>query len=527
MPPESVVVEPVLRRCHIVHSQHKSAGNTLHDASRYAPYLVNATTGESMHIRKWTDAGPRYSCDTAAIGPPSHGWNYRTRQCFPPPQGFDNLQNAYNGWVLSMAEVYPFRRERCAWLSSFREPYDRLVSSLLYCRLNDVTRSDPLCGTEFLDARNATIRSWAKHWGNYLMRDLLLFPPLLRSTHPNPLPPMPTTGPVWHHLKKVLGDRAEGHTSEGRVNMHRIVSHLLNNSIYDAFLLYERWNESVEILNYVLPLHGISWSDQLAKHAITHSTPIPRTHAASVSSSRSESSRRDRDALVTAARNDPEVTRSIAADIFIYAHGVLPRFNALLSSVRQASRAGKGVHRKMSQESSQLPASTHMQSSSAAVRMDAELSRTSPSVNEHTIAVLCVGVLRGLRSAAQRDVLNTFLNSLGPSSRVDVFAVFELVDSNDTIALGPRAANSGDKACSEKEREALIADAFGRNQRVVHVRMETPEEVAEARSLAYRPRGNGWALSQFHKVRLAYADLESHERARGWRYTAILRIRTD
>ena len=155
-------------------------------------------------------------------------------------------------------------------MSSFREPYDRLVSSLLYCRLNAVTRGDPLCGTRYLDARNATVRMWARHWGNYLLRDLLLYPPLLRAAHPRPLPKMPATGPVWYHLKAALGDGGEGFTPAGAENARRVAAHIRNGSLYDAFLVYDRWNESVEVLDFVLPLQGTTWARQLTRMTITH-----------------------------------------------------------------------------------------------------------------------------------------------------------------------------------------------------------------------------------------------------------------
>ena len=147
----------------------------------------------------------------------------------------------------------------------------------------------------------------------------------------------------------------------------------------------------------------------------------------------------------------------------------------------------------------------------------------------HAIGVLCVGVIRGLRSQAQRQAISDFLDSLGPPTRADVFGVFELPDHHDAVAVGPSSATLGlgDKACGHEERTNLLADAFGRQGRIWKVRLETREEVAEARDKSHRAGFNSWALAQFHKVRLAFRDLAAHEIERGWRYAAVLRIRTD
>lgn len=46
-------------------------------------------------------------------------------------------------------------------------PVHRLVSAFFYCK---TFRGDPLCATFVLDARTADLGTFAKHWGNFGMR---------------------------------------------------------------------------------------------------------------------------------------------------------------------------------------------------------------------------------------------------------------------------------------------------------------------------------------------------------------------
>ena len=314
--------DPRFRSCHVVHSQHKSGGATLHSVVRYANLRVDAKTNRSIcHAKQKV---PRYNCD-------SNGWNTTMRHC--NLGGFSNYHHItfmYNGYVLSMADLLAFQRSRCTWISGFREPISRLVSAYHYCRIPPTgasPHSDPLCGSEFLDARNATIQQWAAHWGNYLLRDLLLYPSLGRAALPDPLPswpsepPFPTAlqnGGLWYRIKQVLGDGGEAHTPSGKQNVRNAINALRDGALYDVFIVLERKAESSHLLDLVLPLTGGStWRTRLEGSGITH-----RVTASSVTS--------ERDATLAVAQQDPEVRRHLAADLQIYHEGVLPTFDKLL-----------------------------------------------------------------------------------------------------------------------------------------------------------------------------------------------------
>ena len=175
------------RTCLVVHAQHKSAGSTLITASRR--YLADRQQHPGLFRRRLTAV----DCDTGLY---STGWDSVTRRCSTGNLNLSTVDMLYNGWVMSMAEESAFSRSRCEWVTAFREPLARLVSGLFYCsqlaeklanetaagRKSALGRRDALCGARRLDPARATLRQWARHWGNYLLRELVrlpfaLFPP--------------------------------------------------------------------------------------------------------------------------------------------------------------------------------------------------------------------------------------------------------------------------------------------------------------------------------------------------------------
>lgn len=138
------------------------------------------------------------------------------------------------------------------------------------------------------------------------------------------------------------------------------------------------------------------------------------------------------------------------------------------------------------------------------------------------IAVLAVGLLRGLMGERDRQKSATFLRSVAPTH---VFAVFE--------------ALPGEESCTAdalRHARALLSA----ERRVAQVRLVEPSELrdaacscvacaANASGSAPIPRGSHACAGkylQFHKVLLAFRMLEGAERD-GARFDAVLRIRMD
>ena len=129
-----------------------------------------------------------------------------------------------------------------------------------------------------------------------------------------------------------------------------------------------------------------------------------------------------------------------------------------------------------------------------------------PPLPKHSIGVLIVGVMRGLRSSLQRNSTREFISSVGPSDVVDVFALFEHFGEqsiNTVDEIGSVTTNSNDKPCSAAERDELFALTVGANDdgRFVRMRLQTEAEKAEARRATSAPGVNAFNFWQFHKVR--------------------------
>jgi hypothetical protein len=213
-------------QCVAFHSQHKSAGMTFHtsilDAAGLKSHLRGQPSPEVLNCDVGLDG-------YGAIGRRSYRqgeqrWDFRTRlfvphktslkSCAPPgcsrnASDDEHVRILYNGYTLAMAEQPSFSHARCTWLTAFREPTSRLLSSFYYCH-GAMTGLDPLCGAPFVSVAKQLpytidgVRAWARFWGNYMMRELLMFPPLLRAAIPTPLPPMPSHSAVWYRIHKAL-----------------------------------------------------------------------------------------------------------------------------------------------------------------------------------------------------------------------------------------------------------------------------------------------------------------------------------
>jgi hypothetical protein len=148
----------------------------------------------------------------------------------------------------------------------------------------------------------------------------------------------------------------------------------------------------------------------------------------------------------------------------------------------------------------------------------------------HSVAVLVVGVLRGLRSSSLRTNIQAFLDTLGPPDVVDVLGLFELLAIGNHTAedFGTATVGSTDRPCTHAESESLFANTFAAGGlRYARMRFESTEEVAEAKHLSWTPGVNAYAFAQFHKIRLAFGMLVKREQELGSRFDAVLRLRTD
>ena len=71
------------------------------------------------------------------------------------------------GGYVEALRGFPTIVDKCKFFTMFRHPVARMISAYYFCKYRS---SDPLCGTPAVDARKVDIVTWAKHWGNYALR---------------------------------------------------------------------------------------------------------------------------------------------------------------------------------------------------------------------------------------------------------------------------------------------------------------------------------------------------------------------
>ena len=316
--------------CVAFHNQHKSAGVTFTSTVWDTP-----TVASRLSAHEWKIERGRWQCDHKQ-------WNATTKACEyslwtrPPPRDlpFRTQPRAdharppmllFGGFALAAAELPAFARARCAWLTVYREPLARLVSAFYYCK-HSRWLYDPLCASAELDARNATLREFARHWGNYALRDLLLHPPLARRLLPanHTSPQRPDDSPfrnrrsVWRANRRALAGGDDPATAAGRANLDAAIALLRAGTLYDAVGVLERWDETCALFDAAAPLVE-PWCEALANHTVDHGSAKWKELEL---------------AELARARDDADVRAAIAGDLELYNDAVLPLFEEMQAQRR-------------------------------------------------------------------------------------------------------------------------------------------------------------------------------------------------
>lgn len=300
--------DPGQKQCIAFQAQHKSAGLTIIKTLRKEP------------LKNFQSISKQYDCDERTF-------NYETRKCVPASEQAPPAEKPYvlsNGWTLSMAKTPMFDHDHCAWITMFREPVARLVSAYFHCQKEP---KDPLCGSMHLKASTASLHEFADHWGNYLFRELLFYPPLFNNALPvsekscDALCEAHKEVPhdnLWYKWKRALQlNGGESITTPPvAANLANLKKHFLGTEgvarMFDAFGVVEQWEKSMAIFDRVAPLEGQSWLDATSKHHWTHG---------------SETTSKEESELIQKAKNDPSILEKIAIDLEVYNKIVLPAFD--------------------------------------------------------------------------------------------------------------------------------------------------------------------------------------------------------
>ena len=231
---------------------------------------------------------------------------YRTNGCWPPKywSGAGGVERwlFYGDAVMGMLGAGWLGSvrggSRCRAFTLFREPTARLVSAWGFCKR---ARSDELCGTKALDARNATLRQWARHWRHFATTQLDLAPGrrpdrrrLEAAYDDDDEGAAFHTDAVWVARRDARGDAANDAAAA------RLAARVAAGSLFAFVGVLERAEDTARSWDVLLPLRdGSSWRDAFAG----------KRHNADPGA---------RAAPEPDARRDAEVQRYLAADYALY-----------------------------------------------------------------------------------------------------------------------------------------------------------------------------------------------------------------
>lgn len=213
----------------------------------------------------------------------------------------------------------------CVWATMSREPVSRLISALFYCRHG--WDNDPLCGKSRLLAKDATIQSWAKHWGNYLFRELMWHPELysIASSRSDFKDDTCSDQDPWIQFKDQLNGGDDLSTKSGRLNFEAVkdaLSYESRKPLYDVWGVVEMWNLTMAAFDERFPFEGLNWFQATVHGKCNHG---------------SDHWKDEEKKALEEARKDPVVLKALEADIYLYNKVIVPNFNRYIKEHDLAS----------------------------------------------------------------------------------------------------------------------------------------------------------------------------------------------
>lgn len=210
-------------------------------------------------------------------------------------------------------------RDRCDWFTMFRHPIPRLVSAFFYCK---EVPTDVACASDKVDARVVDFVTFAKHWGNFAMRQLALglidVGDVIRDR-----------GAIGNNLRRDGSLKGSGwymvkvHLERERQSVQRLggVQSLPDEALHDFLLptlkmlqnnytavgILEHFEESLELFNRALGMPELDWHTSFAKYSIMKKDRAFETQEKK---------------LLAEAWTNGEIKQYIVLDLVLYDHAV-------------------------------------------------------------------------------------------------------------------------------------------------------------------------------------------------------------
>ncbi|CAM9602728.1 unnamed protein product [Ectocarpus fasciculatus] len=213
----------------------------------------------------------------------------------------------------------PHEGRDCKWFTIFRHPISRLVSAYFYCKQNGW---DELCASMVLKAGNTDLHTFAKHWGNYGLRQFSLAfveaGAVFAAEQERGVDGRPVMFPGWFRVKEYFENQFDVEQEralkqETGASNDLAMSYLLQpvedllSRNYSAVGILEKWGTSMNLFNKALGVPNFNW--QTASRNLGRKNVDKRLHNEEAQALR-------------AAWDDPVLAKTLWLDILLYDHAV-------------------------------------------------------------------------------------------------------------------------------------------------------------------------------------------------------------
>ena len=242
-------------------------------------------------------------------------------------EGFGDILTSGDRWnVVVGGYTDALRRssvvdQNCRWFTMFRHPVSRLVSAYFYCKR---TPHDRACASEVVNANHVDLVAFAKHWGNFAMRQFALglvsaddvmefsrtvaaqetVPPSVRQV---------SKIPGWYLLKMYLEsdevaapENGGGLPDAALYKMLQPVQDLLRDG-YDAVGILEEFNTTLSLFDAALGMPSLSWHQEFASQGRRK---------------KNDRYAEEKEVALAEALVSSEIKKYIQLDIVLYQHAV-------------------------------------------------------------------------------------------------------------------------------------------------------------------------------------------------------------
>lgn len=224
--------------------------------------------------------------------------------------GLDVAAGGYSE-ALRDSAAFDSNENKCQWFTMFRHPVPRMVSAYFYCRYDP---SDQLCASSFASSREGNFVTFAKHWGNFALRQFMLSFVKFEDVKAYSLSPeggnLGTENfseiPGWYMLKVYLEGHNRGSEEAALREFLGPVQDLLRNN-YNAVGILEEFNTTLSLFDAALGIPGLDWHREFERVGLEN-----------VAYGFEEEKRK----VLDEAWTNLEVKRYMRLDLLLYEHAV-------------------------------------------------------------------------------------------------------------------------------------------------------------------------------------------------------------